>query len=108
MIEFKQEKIGVNHFVLLSTAACHLCDDAAALLRDLHQQMMAHLVETHYPMDFDELFSVELLDIVNDEALVEAYGIRIPVLIFPANGEELAWPFDIQQAYQFIFPKLSI
>ena len=34
---------------------------------------------------------------VDDEALVEKYGIRIPVLKRARDGEELGWPFDEEQ-----------
>jgi hypothetical protein len=107
MIENKEEKKPSCHFVLLSTEACHLCDDAAEIVKDLHEQMLARLVALNYTRPSEALFSLELVDIVEDDALIETYGKRIPVLIFPANGEELAWPFDIQQAYQFIYPKLT-
>ena len=106
MTEIKEENIVINHFLLYSTEACHLCDEATQVLNDLHQQMLALAKQQGYPVSPEGIFSLELLDIAEDEALVEAYGKRIPVLIFGLTGEELAWPFDIQEAYQFILPNL--
>lgn len=108
MTETKQENIINNHFLLYSTEACHLCNEAMHLLNDLHQQMLLLAKKQGYPVSQAGIFSIKLLDIANDEALVEAYGKRIPVLIFSPTAEELAWPFDIQEAYQFILPKLIL
>jgi hypothetical protein len=107
MIENIKENNEGCHFILLSTEACHLCEDAAELLTDLHQQMKERMLQVNFPLQSDLLFTIETQDIADDEALIEAYGKRIPVLIFPATGDELAWPFDIQQAYMFIYPKLN-
>lgn len=67
---------------LLTTAGCHLCDQALTLIRRAAPGLQ-----------------VALLDIADDDALVESYGERIPVLRL--NGRELAWPFsllDVRQA----------
>jgi len=106
MTESKEENILINHFLLYSTEACHLCDEAIYLLHDLHEQMLALAQQQGFPVSQAGIFSLELKDIADDEALVEAYGKRIPVLIFSTTGEELTWPFDVQEAYQFILPKL--
>ena len=45
---------------------------------------------------------VELIDIVDSEALVEAYGLRIPVLRRVDTGAELDWPFDTEQIVAFL------
>ena len=37
---------------------------------------------------------VELIDIAEQEAMVERYGLRIPVLRRCDTGAELDWPFD--------------
>ena len=90
------------------TEACHLCEEATAVLNDLHSQMLVLADEARYPVPESGIFVIEKLDITEHESLFEAYGKRIPVLIFAATGDELAWPFDIQQAYEFIFPKLTL
>jgi len=64
---------------LYGTVGCHLCDQAEALLR---QAAAARRVEWRY------------VDIADDDALVERYGTRIPVLI-NTRGLELGWPFSL-------------
>lgn len=64
---------------LLGTRGCHLCDVAEALLR---QAGAARRVAWQYQ------------DIALDEALVQRYGERIPVLL-SADGRELGWPFSL-------------
>lgn len=70
---------------LLGTTGCHLCDQAEALLR---QAQAARHVEWRY------------VDIALDEALVEKYGLRIPVLLAP-GGQELGWPFSLLDIVRF-------
>lgn len=97
----------LNRFVLYSTSACHLCDKALAILNELHEQMLTLAKEQDFVLNEPSIYTVKLFDIAENDKLIDAYGTRIPVLIFPISGEELAWPFDIQSAYQFILPKLS-
>jgi len=66
--------------ILYTTAGCHLCNLAEAILLAL---------PAHYQL---EISSIEIGD--SDE-LVERYGIRIPVLEF-SDGSELGWPFAQQ------------
>ncbi len=66
--------------VLYSTSACHLCELAEELLRDLQSQRAG--------------LQVEKIDIANDDQLIELYGVRIPVLKRLSDGAELGWPFD--------------
>ena len=106
MTEIKEKSSSENCFELYVTDACHLCDEALDLLNDLHQQMLALADEANFTVPDTGIFSIQKKEITENESLFEAYGKRIPVLIFVPTGEELAWPFDIQQAYSFIFPKL--
>ena len=61
---------------LLTTLGCHLCEQAEALLRQA------------LPMA-----QIEKIDIAEDDALIEAYGERIPVVRYA--GRELGWPFGL-------------
>lgn len=70
---------------LLGTRGCHLCDDAEALLQ---QVAAARAIDWHY------------CDIALDEALVERYGTRIPVLLAD-DGRELGWPFSLLDILRF-------
>tara|TARA_R110002110_G_scaffold66978_1_gene183111 strand:+ start:211147 stop:211389 length:243 start_codon:yes stop_codon:yes gene_type:complete len=63
---------------LYSTSACHLCELALAILE--HQQSESR-----------ELY-FEVIDISEDDALFERYGLRIPVVRDP-QGREIEWPF---------------
>ena len=68
---------------LLSTDGCHLCDVAIQQLNSLN-------------------LSFEILDIVTDEALVEAYGASIPVLIVEGAEQALFWPFEKEQVIEYV------
>jgi Glutaredoxin-like domain (DUF836) len=71
---------GARELVLYHTAGCHLCELAEAIVR---------------PLAVDEGVRVRLVDIAANDALMERYGVRIPVLANPAVfGEEIGWPFD--------------
>lgn len=61
---------------LLTTAGCHLCEQALELIR-----RAAPVLE------------VTLVDIAEDDALIERYGEKIPVLRLA--GRELSWPFGL-------------
>lgn len=79
--------------VLYGTLGCHLCDDAEALLAPLLITLSA---------DAGDNCDIECVDISTDDALVDRYGVRIPVLRRIADGAELDWPFDQVQARQLL------
>jgi len=68
----------MTKLILYTTAGCHLCDLADAILQTLSKQYDLTIIHT---------------EIGDDDALVERYGIRIPVVQFPDNTE-LGWPFE--------------
>lgn len=70
-------------FILLHTLGCHLCEDAEALLCQLS-------------------INYQKKDIIEDDALVDTYGIRIPVLVHIHSKAELGWPFDLPLLSAFI------
>lgn len=72
----------MSDLVFYTTEGCHLCEYAEQLLAQLGQ---------HGDID------IETVDISSDESLVELYGIRIPVVKNKGSGEELGWPFSLQQ-----------
>ena len=69
--------------VLYSTSHCHLCEQAADLLAQAGVE-------------------AEHVDIVEDDALLESYGTRIPVVKRLDNGEEIGWPFDAAMMLRFL------
>ncbi len=66
--------------ILYGTSACHLCELAEDLLRDLQSQRAD--------------LQFEKIDIADDDQLMEFYGVRIPVLKRLRDGAELGWSFD--------------
>jgi hypothetical protein len=69
-------------FYLYATSACHLCEQAEAVLASVQ-----------WPV----AITVEVVDVSESEELLQRYGKRIPVLAVPqADGslQELDWPFD--------------
>ncbi|MDZ4298099.1 MAG: glutaredoxin family protein [Moraxellaceae bacterium] len=71
--------------VLLGTSACHLCEQAQAFLVQANSA---------------RALSWQLKDIALDDALVERYGERIPVLLRD-DGAELNWPFSLLDVLRF-------
>jgi hypothetical protein len=70
----------MTHLMLYTTLGCHLCERLEALLDTLH--------EGEYRLD--------KVEISEDEALMQRYGVRIPVLVDEA-GEELDLGFEPQR-----------
>jgi glutaredoxin len=69
--------------VLYGTSCCHLCEQAEAILHELE------IVAEH-------------VDIAEDDAMIESYGTRIPVLCCADSGAELGWPFDGEMVKRFL------
>jgi thiol-disulfide isomerase/thioredoxin len=77
--------------LLFTTLGCHLCEEAERMLATVACSQSFNL-------------TVDAIDIADDEALVEKYGILIPVLKRARDGEELGWPFDEELLARFINP----
>lgn len=69
--------------LLYGTTCCHLCEQAEAILQAIGAR-------------------AEHIDIAEDDALLERYGIRIPVVRRLDNDAELGWPFDEAALSRFI------
>lgn len=63
---------------LFTTAGCHLCDLAEAILLTI-------------PSQYD--LEITQIEIGDSDELVERYGIRIPVVRF-SDESEIGWPFQ--------------
>lgn len=72
---------------LYTTAGCHLCEVAKSILWPLISE---------YQLGFQEI------DIAESDDLIARYGIRIPVLASSLVQTELGWPFDVEQAREYI------
>lgn len=73
----------MSQLELLTTSHCHLCEQAEALIAQALPMM-----------------SVEKVDIAEDDALIEQYGERIPVVRY--QGRELTWPFGLLDLRQLL------
>ncbi|NLO80370.1 MAG: glutaredoxin family protein [Xanthomonadaceae bacterium] len=73
--------------ILYGTEGCHLCDLAAELLAE---PAAAGRITYSYA------------DILDDPALEDRYGVRIPVLRNANGQQELDWPFDRDQLEEFL------
>jgi len=72
---------------LMTTDGCHLCEQAVSVLQCTLSAGQAE---------------IDLVDIAFDDGLMERYATRIPVLVEPASGRELGWPFDGVSLQTFI------
>lgn len=72
----------MRQLVLYTTAGCHLCEHAEAIL---------DVAACNYSP----------VDIADDLSLMERYGVRIPV-VRDEKGRELGWPFDGTQLASFL------
>lgn len=78
---------GKEQLVFYTTVGCHLCEQAQAIYTAVLNPAF---------------FTVEVVDIADDDALVERYGTRIPVILQKATGRELGWPFDPMKLVDFL------
>jgi hypothetical protein len=67
---------------LLTTAGCHLCEQAMEVIR-----RAAPTVDLTF------------VDIAEDDAMIEQYGTLIPVLRYA--GRELRWPYGLLDVREF-------
>lgn len=80
--EFEKETL-----LFYTTAGCHLCDVA----RQVYQSILS-----------PEFFEVQEVDVADEDALIERYGTRIPVMRRLKDDTELNWPFDQQALMDFL------
>ena len=73
---------------LFSTSACHLCEQALALLQPWLAQG----------------WRLREVDISESEELFARYAVSIPVLRLEPSGSELGWPFSAGELGEFLQP----
>ena len=71
---------------MYSTSACHLCEQARALVEPL----------------LGDAVPLEEVDISSSDELFERYGLVIPVLRLEPPGMELNWPFGQDEVRQLL------
>lgn len=69
--------------LLYSAPHCHLCEQAEEVLQSAG-------------------VTAEHIDITQDDALLERYGMRIPVVQRADDETELGWPFDPEMLADFL------
>ncbi|WP_034841401.1 glutaredoxin family protein [Endozoicomonas numazuensis] len=79
------------HLSLYTTSGCHLCNHAEEFLNILGQHPQLH-----------SQFQWSSVEISESDALIERYGVRIPV-IGTDNGDEIGWPFEMEQLGEWIY-----
>lgn len=72
---------------LYTTAGCHLCELAEEIVS-------VHLVAYGLVL--------ERIEIARSPALMERYGVRIPVLRLEGESAELGWPFNEEGFLAFV------
>lgn len=77
----------MSEVILYSRPECHLCDEA--------EDMLGRVAPDR---------AVRVVDIEDDLALIDRYGVRVPVLRIEASGQELGWPFDAEALATFLKP----
>ena len=75
-----------KQITLISGPNCHLCEQAKEMLNPLLEAKNIQL---------------KVLNVGEDQALFEQYGLRIPVVVF-ADGSEKGWPFTTAQIARMI------
>ncbi len=77
----------MRELILYTTSYCHLCEQAEAILLELNNVQALNWLA---------------VEITTDDALVEQYGMSIPVIKKFNNNSELNWPFTKQDVIEFL------
>lgn len=77
---------------LYGTSACHLCEQALAILEEASTQLPFSWIE---------------IDIAENDQLMQRYGVKIPVLQ-ASTGAELCWPFGKADVLTFVVMQPAI
>ncbi len=78
----------MNALRFYTTAGCTLCDKALEAVRPVAQRLD---IELH------------IIDIMDDPALEQRLGERIPVVERRPDGKALGWPFTAADVYRLAF-----
>ncbi|MEM1412755.1 MAG: glutaredoxin family protein [Pseudomonadota bacterium] len=75
----------MSELIFYTRPECHLCDEAEDLL-----SLVAPARD------------YRVVDIEDEIALLDRYGVRVPVLRLEPAGTELGWPFDAEALQAFL------
>lgn len=87
IVEISHQETLMTNLVIYGTSACHLCEEASEIVRK---------VQSVHP------FSLNEIDIIDDDQSYERYSLTIPVLSNASGTRILCWPFDEKQVHQFL------
>lgn len=76
---------------LYYTEGCHLCEHAEIII---HQARMQGYIQPDVPL--------VKIDIAPDDALVEKYGVLIPVVKIQSAVDSLNWPFTLEDFKSYL------
>lgn len=92
----------MRELLLYTTLGCHLCEQAEQLLTPV-----VDFLNRSGSLKENDRLVIRPVEIADCTALIERYGVRIPVIQLQGTKSELGWPFDQAQAFEFLFPQLS-
>ena len=75
------------NYILYGTSACHLCEEAEAIINPIQHRFG---------------FMLQKIDVAENDALISQYGTKIPVLYCEKTTQSLEWPFDESKLIHFI------
>ena len=78
---------------LYTTLGCHLCEEAQSMLYQLRNQSTALFIEE--------------IEIADSDAMIQLYGIRVPVIAREDN-KEIDWPFNISELESFVTQQCDV
>ncbi len=81
----------MTNIILWSTDGCHLCEQAIGMFYYAKQQSLIN----------DE-HRLQVKDIMENEALIQQYGEKIPVFYKFETQEELGWPITLDEMVSWI------
>ena len=94
----------MTELLLYGSSGCHLCEQAEEVLKPV----LTHINEQLIRGGLEEAALVlKVVEITDFPELMERYSLRIPVIKCAAKADELGWPFDEAQAFDFLVTQLS-
>ena len=72
---------------LYTTLGCHLCEEATLLLSEVSTTLQLSITE---------------VEIAEDDALIEQYGVRIPGIQASNRQTDLGWPFGLSELKNYL------
>jgi len=76
---------------LYHTSGCHLCELAEGVIQDAISSTQIKNIPV-----------VEKIDISIDSDLVDAYGLKIPVILIEHSSSTLDWPFSADEVVDYL------